>query len=83
MRCGATGSIRPVEVPEPGRETIAGRSVTDLARPEEKFTIDLDNQQTAVVRATFAGAPGVFGPTELRVTPMINPTPVTLADAPC
>ena len=78
---GATTTA--IEVPEPGLETTTGPSVTDLNRPAEKFTIDLDNQQTAVVRATFAGAPGVFGPTELRVTPMINPTAVTLADAPC
>lgn len=78
---GATTTA--IEVPEPGLETVTGPSVTDLNRPAEKFTIDLDNQQTAVVRATFAGAPGVFGPTEVRVTPMINPTAVTLADAPC
>ena len=78
---GATTTA--IEVPEPGLETVMGPSVTDLGRPAEKFTIDLENQQTAVVRATFAGAPGVYGPTEVRVTPMINPTAVTLADAPC
>lgn len=72
-----------VEVPNPGLRTATGPSVTDLNRPAEKFTIDLENLQTAVVRATFAGAPGQFGPTEVRTTPMINATTVILQDAPC
>lgn len=78
---GATASA--VEAPEPGLETVTGPSVTDLGRPAEKFTIDLRDGQTALVRATFAGAPGDYGPTEVRVTPMINATTVNLADAPC
>ncbi|HTH07217.1 MAG TPA: DUF4012 domain-containing protein [Ilumatobacteraceae bacterium] len=72
-----------VEVPEAGLETVTGPSVADLNRPAEKFTIDMRNGQTALVRATFQGAPGEYGPTEVRVTPMINATSVTLADAPC
>jgi hypothetical protein len=72
-----------VEVPEPGRETTTGPSVVDLGRPAEKFTVHLENGQTALVRATFQGAPGDYGPTEVRTTPMINTTNVTLNEATC
>ena len=72
-----------IDVPEGGLATTTGPSVTDLARPAEKFTVDLGDGQTALVRATFTGAPGTYGPTEVRTTPMIHPTEVTLADAPC
>ena len=72
-----------VEVPEAGLATTTGPSVVDLGRPAEKFTVDLQNGQTALVRATFAGAPGEYGPTEVRTTPMINATAVTMNDAPC
>ncbi len=72
-----------VEVPEPGRETTTGPSVVDLNRPVEKFTVHLDNGQTALVRATFQGAPGDYGPTQVRTTPMINATNVTTSDATC
>jgi Protein of unknown function (DUF4012) len=72
-----------VEVPEAGLATTTGPSVVDLGRPAEKFTVDLENGQSAVVRATFTGAPGEYGPTEVRTTPMINATAVTLADTPC
>ena len=72
-----------VEVPEPGLETTTGPSVVDLGRPAEKFTVDLRNDQSAVVRATFQGAPGEYGPTEVRTTPMINATKVTVSDAAC
>jgi len=73
-----------VEVPEPGREeTTTGPSVVDLGRPAEKVTVHLDNGQTALVRATFQGAPGEYGPTEVRTTPMINTTSVTLNETAC
>ena len=73
-----------VEVPEPGREeTTTGPSVVDLGRPAEKVTVHLDNGQTALVRATFQGAPGEYGPTEVRTTPMINTTSVTVNETAC
>lgn len=78
---GATTSA--VQVFEPGLETVTGPSVTDLGRPAEKFTVDLQDDQTALVSATFAGVPGKYGPTEVRTTPMINATAVTMADATC
>ncbi|WP_448809195.1 DUF4012 domain-containing protein [Agromyces bauzanensis] len=77
------GATAAVEVPEAGLETVTGPSVVDLGRPAEKFTVDLRNGQTALVRATFAGTPGDYGDTEVRTTPMINATKVTLADATC
>lgn len=76
------GSTSAVEVPEPGLATSTGPSVVDLGRPAEKFTVDLENGQTALVRATFAGTPNA-GDTEVRTTPMINATKVTMADATC
>lgn len=78
---GATTSS--VEVPEPGLQTTTGPSVVDLGRPAEKVTVDLRNDQSAMVRATFQGAPGEYGPTEVRTTPMIKPTAVTMSDATC
>jgi hypothetical protein len=72
-----------VEVPEPGLATTTGPSVTDLGRPAEKFTTDLRDGQTALVRATFTGVPGEYGPTEVRTTPMINTTKVTMNEAAC
>ncbi|MDR6904797.1 hypothetical protein J2X63_000483 [Agromyces sp. 3263] len=78
---GATTTA--VEVLESGLAATTGPSVTDLARPAEKFTVDMEDGQTALVRATFTGAPETYGPTAVRTTPMINPTTVTLNDAPC
>lgn len=79
---GATTTA--VEVLQSGLATTTGPSVVDLGRPAEKFTVDLVNGETAVVRATFAGAPGVaYGPTEVRTTPMIKATSVTMAEATC
>jgi len=72
-----------VEVPEPGLATTTGPSVVDLARPAEKFTVDLERGQSALVRATFTGVPGEYGPTEVRTTPMIKPTAVTVNEATC
>lgn len=71
------------DAPEPGLATTTGPSVVDLGRPAQKFVVDLDRNQTALVRATFQGTPDDHGPTELRTTPMINPTKVTKNDATC
>ncbi|HEU5222497.1 MAG TPA: DUF4012 domain-containing protein [Candidatus Lumbricidophila sp.] len=55
----------------------------DLGRPVVKFTSDQENGDTVVLRATFTGAPGQYGPTTARVTPMINTSQVTYETAPC
>lgn len=55
----------------------------DLGRPVVKFTSDQNNRNEVVVRATFTGTPGVYGPTTARVTPMINATEVKYETATC
>lgn len=78
---GATTTA--AEVLEAGLGTVTGPSVIDLGRPAEKFTTDLVRGQTAVVRATFTGTPGQHGPTEVRTTPLVKPTNVTVVEATC
>ncbi|WP_353813306.1 DUF4012 domain-containing protein [Agromyces sp. SYSU T00266] len=78
----AGGSTTEVAVPNPANGATTGPSVTDLGRPAEKFTVDMVNGQTAVVRATFAGTPD-DAPVEVRTTPMINRTGVELVEATC
>lgn len=78
----AGGSTTEVAVPNPANGTTTGPSVTDLGRPAEKFTVDMVNGQTAVVRATFAGTPE-DAPVEVRTTPMINRTGVEVIEATC
>ncbi|KRE25921.1 DUF4012 domain-containing protein [Agromyces sp. Soil535] len=79
----AGASLTSAEVPEAGLQTVPGASVVDLSRPAQKFVVDLVNGQSAVVRATFTGAPGTAGPTEVRTTPMIRSTEVTVSEAEC
>lgn len=79
----AGATLTSAEVVEPGLATVPGASVVDLGRPAQKFVVDLRNGQSAVVRATFTGAAGAAGPTEVRTTPMIRPTAITLSDAAC
>jgi hypothetical protein len=76
-------SIIDAAVLEAGTATATGPIVDDLGRPAVKYTIDLVPGQTGVVRSTFAGEPGEYGPTLVRSTPMINPMTVTMQDAPC
>ncbi|MFC6354668.1 DUF4012 domain-containing protein [Luethyella okanaganae] len=78
------GSGTAATIPVPARSGETGPAVDDLGRPVVKFTIDSDDGQQATVSATFAGRPGdVYAPTEVRTTPMINPTTVTLVQANC
>jgi Protein of unknown function (DUF4012) len=65
-----------------GTDVSPGPSVVDLGRPAVKFTASQLDDETTAMRATFAGSPG-DGPVEVRTTPMINPTKVTIAEAPC
>jgi hypothetical protein len=77
------GSVIDAAVLEAGTATATGPIVDDLGRPAVKYTVDLVRGQTGVVRSTFAGVPGEYGPTLVRSTPMINPIAVTMQDAPC
>jgi len=51
----------------------------DLGREVAAFQMTLRPRETASVTATFVGN-GAFGPLEVRTTPMINPTKVTVKD---
>ncbi|MDR6904798.1 hypothetical protein J2X63_000484 [Agromyces sp. 3263] len=77
------GSAASTAVTAPALDTVVDPTVADLGRPVVKFTVDADNGQEAAVSATFVGVPGTYGPTELRTTPMINATTVTMVEADC
>jgi hypothetical protein len=54
----------------------------DLGRPVPSFmTINPLGGKKVTVGVTFTGQPGEFGPLEVRTTPMVRPTRVTLDDA--
>jgi hypothetical protein len=75
------GSTTAIEVLD-GTNVQPGPSVVDLNRPAVKFRAAQLDEEVTAMRATFAGTPG-DGPVEVRTTPMINPTKVTIAEAPC
>lgn len=54
------------------------KGVPHLGRPAVKVPIQNRPGQTHVVVATFTGAPGEYGPVEVRHTPMVRPTAVSL-----
>ncbi|WP_394771460.1 DUF4012 domain-containing protein [Lacisediminihabitans sp.] len=58
-------------------------SATDLGRPVAHIQMDLLAAQTGKFNVTFTGGPGTYGPLAARVTPMVNPTAVTLASPGC
>ncbi|TFC33832.1 DUF4012 domain-containing protein [Cryobacterium sp. TMT2-14] len=53
----------------------------DLGRPVARFSVMLTPGQTSAVTAVFTGPAGTYAAPELRTTPMLNPTTVTV-DAP-
>ena len=75
------GTATAMEVLD-GTNVEPGPSVVDLGRPAVKFRATQLDEEVTAMRATFAGTPG-DGPVEVRATPMINPTTVTIAEAPC
>lgn len=53
----------------------------DLGRPTPSFmTVNPLGGDTVTVGVTFTGPPGLYGPLEVRTTPMVHPTEVTLKD---
>jgi hypothetical protein len=65
---------------------LAGKLVmasTDLGRPVALVSIDLTAGQVSSFTVRFTGGPGKYGPLAARVTPMIQPTLVTLASPGC
>jgi hypothetical protein len=78
---GAT--LTEARIDSRGVETVQNIGATDLGRPVASFTAYLAPGETSEVTATFTGAPGNFGPLEVRGTPMINTTVRTLDPATC
>jgi len=69
---GATVASSTVRVE--GLDTGVTSSTSDLGRPVAAFYAYLAPGQSTTVDISFVGAPGNYGPLEVRGTPMINPT---------
>ncbi|MDQ1608023.1 MAG: hypothetical protein QOE16_755 [Microbacteriaceae bacterium] len=81
---GPPGStIASAAVTSAGVSTTLGTMTDDLGRPVATFWVMLAPGQSSTVTATFAGAAGKYAAPELRVTPMLNPTAVTVDAAGC
>ncbi|ANP73901.1 hypothetical protein PA27867_2964 [Cryobacterium arcticum] len=78
---GAT--VTDARVDQEGIETVVDAGSNDLGRPVAKFTADLAPGETTAVTATFTGQPGQYGSLQVRGTPMINPTSVSIESAGC
>ena len=59
------------------------RQGTDLGRPVAIWEVPLAQGETRDFTVTFTGAPGTYGPLQVRGTPMINKTAVTIDPAQC
>ena len=58
--------------------------LTDLGRPTPSFmTINPLGGKKVTVSVTFAGPPAHYGPLEVRTTPIVNPTTVTVDEQAC
>ncbi len=55
----------------------------DLGRPVARFSVMLKPGQTSAVTAVFTGPAGTYAAPELRTTPMLHPTAVTVAAPGC
>lgn len=66
-------SVTDARVDTEGVGSIVDDGGSDLGRPVAKFTVFLAPGESSTVTASFAGAPGAYGPLELRGTPMLNP----------
>ena len=64
------------------KNTMVG-SATDLGRPVAHIAMDLLAGQTGKFTVTFSGPKSDYGPLSARVTPMVNPTVVTLNSPGC
>jgi hypothetical protein len=76
---GAT--INAVQVD--GKKAKLARNVQHLGRPAVKVNVLSLPGSVHKISYTMTGAPGVYGPLEVRHTPMVRPTPVTLASPGC
>jgi Protein of unknown function (DUF4012) len=60
-----------------------GGTGDDLGRPVVWFWVVLAPGQSSTITATFTGAEGTYAAPELRTTPMLNPTTVTVDSPGC
>lgn len=74
-------SVAGLTVQKEGLDTGRSVSTTDLGRPVASFYAYLAPGQSTTVDVSFTGAPGIYGPLDVRGTPMINPTAVTIDPA--
>lgn len=79
---GPPGTTVTGEVREKGKSwNWRPLHLTDLGRPTPSFmTVNQLGGEKLRVAATFTGPPGSYGPLEVRTTPIVNPTKVTLDD---
>ena len=61
----------------------SSRGAADLGRPVAVFSVALAPGETKQVSVTFQGAEGAYGPIQVRGTPMINPTQLTVDPPAC
>lgn len=66
-----------------GQLTTFDLSTTDLGRPVASFMVWLAPGESSEITATFTGPAGEYGPSELRVTPMLNPTAQMFSPTTC
>lgn len=62
---------------------VAASGQPHLGRTAVRVNVQTAPGQTATITAMFAAPPGDFGPLEVRHTPMVKPTPVTLDATGC
>ncbi|MCW5950825.1 MAG: DUF4012 domain-containing protein [Propionibacteriaceae bacterium] len=80
---GPPGTEVTEEFREGGKGTWNWRPLDmhDLGRPTPSFmTTNPLGGDTVTVGVTFTGPPGEYGPVEVRATPMVHPTKVTIQD---
>jgi hypothetical protein len=78
---GAT--VANATVDAQGLQTYLAQTTDDLGRPVASFAAFLAPGETTTVTATFTGAAGTYGPLEVRGTPMINKTKITVDNPGC
>ena len=61
----------------------SARGSADLGRPVGIFSVALAPGETKQVTVTFQGAEGAYGPIQVRGTPMINTTALSIEPASC
>ncbi|TFD51760.1 DUF4012 domain-containing protein [Cryobacterium sp. Hh7] len=76
-------TLTEARIDSEGVESVVNAGNVDLSRPVASFTVYLAPGESSTVTATFLGAPGGYGPLEVRGTPMINTTAVSVEPASC